>query len=149
MLKFKSLLYNYMKFSWNPQCNTTPLSTFYTPDITMLLKTDKYYLEMQKTVKQLIDTSSPQIPPPRLLPHPQYRRPSSSPKRNFNGKAKFLFCHYVAARVWGTDQSVSTSFQQHDLVLQRYYSRPPKSRRFPNTAAFLSAPRLAVLRGRL
>ena len=40
------------------------------------------------------------------LPLPNYRRPFSSPKRHFNWKAKFLFCYYVAACVWGTDQIV-------------------------------------------
>ena len=38
--------------------------------------------------------------PPNTAAHLQV------PKLNFNGKAKFLFCYYVAARVWGTDKIV-------------------------------------------
>ena len=78
---------------------------------------------------ELFNTVVPPIPPgppSRSPPPPQYCRPSSSPKKMFNGKAKILFCHYVAAT---------------------YLARAPKYRRFLNTAAFSSVPRSTVLGG--
>ena len=68
------------------------------------------------------------VPAKTALPFtasPQYRHPSSSPKKNliFNGKAKFLFCHYVAACVWETYQIVIQPvwLQQRDL----FWACPP------------------------
>ena len=68
------------------------------------------------------------VPAKTALPFtasPQYRHPSSSPKKIliFNGKAKFLFCHYVAACVWETYQIVIQPvwLQQRDL----FWACPP------------------------
>ena len=75
------------------------------------------------------------VPPntaPPFTASPQYRHPSSSPKKNVNGTAKFLFCHYnIAVRVWGLVKG-------HLFSSVTYVARAPKYRRYPNTAAFTS-----------
>ena len=56
-------------------------------------------------VVYILYTVVPPITPLRSLPPPNTAAHIQTFQKNkLNGKAKFLFCHYVATRVWGPDQ---------------------------------------------
>ena len=80
-------------------------------------------------------TASPPIPPPIF-----------KSQKKFNGKAKFLFCHYIAARGWGTDQIVSILFSSATyLVIQSSPRIPPIS----EYCRFFVSPEIGGIGGRL